>query len=63
VSQAKQRGVRLNGTGDFAADQETAVQAVRICIGPPRNRAVLEDALWRLTRIVQGTPELSELIV
>jgi DNA-binding transcriptional MocR family regulator len=63
VSQAKQRGVRLNGTGDFAADQETAVQAVRICIGPPRNRAVLEDALWRLTRIVQGTPELSEVIV
>ena len=63
VPQAKQRGVRLNGAGDFAADPETPLQAVRLCLGPPRSRAVLEDALMRLTRIFHRTPELNELIV
>jgi DNA-binding transcriptional MocR family regulator len=63
VSQAKQRGVRINGAGDFAADPETSVQAVRICLGPPRNRTILEDALRRLSMILHRTPELNELIV
>ena len=60
---AKQRGVSLNGAADFAADPETPLQAVRLCLGPPRTRAILEDALTRLTRILRRTPELNELIV
>jgi DNA-binding transcriptional MocR family regulator len=63
VSQAKQRGVHVNGAPDFAADPEAPLQAVRLCLGPPRSRPVLEDALMRLMRIFQRTPEPSELIV
>jgi DNA-binding transcriptional MocR family regulator len=63
LSQASQRGVRLNGAGDFAVDSEAPLQAVRICLGPPRSWAVLEDALMRLVRIFQRTPELSDVIV
>ena len=63
VSQAKQRGVHVNGAPDFAADPEAPLQAVRLCLGPPRSRPVLEDALMRLMRIFQRTPEPSEVIV
>jgi DNA-binding transcriptional MocR family regulator len=47
VAAARARGVYLNGSGEFAvADQHP--RAVRICLGTPRTRAGLEEALARI---------------
>jgi DNA-binding transcriptional MocR family regulator len=63
VSQARQRGVRLHGAGEFAADPETPLQAVRLCLGPPESHAILEEGLTRVARIFQRTREPNELVV
>jgi DNA-binding transcriptional MocR family regulator len=63
VSQARQRGVRVNGAENFAADPEIPLRAVRLCLGPPHSRVVLEDALRRLVRIFEGVVEPNEVII
>jgi DNA-binding transcriptional MocR family regulator len=63
VAEARQRGVRVNGAEAFAADSRTAVQAIRVCLGPPRSRAVLEEALRRLTRILEQTQQPNTFVV
>lgn len=63
VAEARQRGVTVNGAEAFAADSESAVQAIRICLGPPRSRAVLEEALMRLTRILDQAQKPNTLVV
>jgi DNA-binding transcriptional MocR family regulator len=63
VSQARQRGVRVTGAENFAVDPEIPSRAIRLCLGPPRSRAVLEDALRRLARIFEGVLEPNEVII
>ena len=63
VAEAKERGVIINAADAFAVDGDTRLQAVRVCLGPPRSRAVLEDALTRLVRIPDQTRELQTLVV
>ena len=47
VAQARARGVIVNGAGSFAATDDYS-RAVRLCIGTPRTRAGLEQALARI---------------
>jgi DNA-binding transcriptional MocR family regulator len=47
VAHARSLGVILNGAGSFAVT-ETYARAVRLCIGTPRTRAGLEQALARV---------------
>ena len=63
VAEARQRGVTVNGAEAFAADAKSAVQAIRICLGPPRSRAVLDEALRRLTRILEQAEQPNMLVV
>ena len=56
VAQARSRGVILNGADSFAAG-DTHPRAVRVCIGTPRTRAGLEQALARVvTTLADRTP-------
>jgi DNA-binding transcriptional MocR family regulator len=47
VAQARARGVLLNASSEFAAGAEQP-KAVRVCLGTPRTRATLEQALTRV---------------
>jgi DNA-binding transcriptional MocR family regulator len=47
VAQARARGVVVNGAGSFAAGDQPP-RAVRLCIGTPRTRGGLEQALGRV---------------
>jgi DNA-binding transcriptional MocR family regulator len=48
VAQARTRGVVLNASSEFAVGVEQP-KAVRLCIGTPRTRATLEQALTRVS--------------
>ena len=63
VTEAKERGVLVNAADAFAVEHKTSVQAVRICLGPPRSRAELEDALVRLAKLPEQVREPNKLIV
>jgi len=47
VAQARARGVVLNASSEFAVGEQ-APRAVRLCLGTPRTRAGLEQALTRV---------------
>jgi hypothetical protein len=53
----------VTGAENFAVDPEIPSRAIRLCLGPPRSRAVLEDALRRLARIFEGVLEPNEVII
>ena len=47
VAQARTRGVVLNASSEFAVGNEQP-RAVRLCLGTPRTRGSLEQALARV---------------
>lgn len=64
VSQARHRGILLNGADAFAVNRDGSdVQAVRIALGPPATRSALEEGLTELMRMVNRVPEAYELVV
>jgi DNA-binding transcriptional MocR family regulator len=55
VSQLRGRGVVLNGATQFATGDMTP-RAVRVCLGPPRTRGGLEQALTIVRQTLAGYP-------
>jgi DNA-binding transcriptional MocR family regulator len=63
VAHARQMGIRINASDEFAAGRQTELQAIRICIGPPASRAALEDGLARLAGILAPQPAPDAVVV
>jgi DNA-binding transcriptional MocR family regulator len=55
VSQARARGVIVNPSTQFVTGDQQS-RAVRICLGPPRTRAGLEQALGVIRQTLAGQP-------
>jgi len=57
AAEARMRGVLLTPAEDFAVSPEAAARpAVRICLGPPRDRAVLSQGLKIVRELVSQPP-------
>ncbi len=57
VAQAEMRGVRISPASDFAVGRTAIPHAVRACLGPVADRAVLRDALATLAEILNEPPD------
>lgn len=53
ILSAERRGVKLGSSGAFVIDRNAAQQAVRICLGTPRERKTVERALGSLAALYQ----------
>jgi DNA-binding transcriptional MocR family regulator len=62
VAQARTRGVVLNASSEFAAGVELP-KAVRLCIGTPRTRATLEQALTRVSECLMDRAPAARAVV
>lgn len=62
VAQARTRGVVLNASSEFAAGLEQP-RAVRLCIGTPRTRATLEQALTRVSECLMDRAPAARAVV
>jgi DNA-binding transcriptional MocR family regulator len=62
VAQARARGVILNGAGSFAVT-DNYPRAVRLCIGTPRTRAGLEQALARVVAALADRVPVARAVV
>jgi DNA-binding transcriptional MocR family regulator len=63
VAQARECGVLVNGAHAFMLDKRAPGKAVRVCLGPPRSREVLEHALSRLAQIPDGAQTPQSMVV
>jgi DNA-binding transcriptional MocR family regulator len=54
VAEMRSRGVLVNASGAFSVGDQPPARAIRVCVGTPRTRAGLEQAL---TRIVETLGE------
>ncbi|MFC6671074.1 PLP-dependent aminotransferase family protein [Marinobacterium aestuariivivens] len=61
VARAAERGVTLIGPEPFCVGSQPAPQAVRICITPPPDRALLQTALERLTDLLAEAPPVKAM--
>jgi DNA-binding transcriptional MocR family regulator len=55
--EARQRGVIVTPGREFAVARHAAPNAVRVCLGPPADRATLKKALSTLADILDDTPQ------
>src|SRR5262245_49664236 len=55
--EARQRGVIVLPGREFAVARHAAPNAVRVCLGPPADRATLKRALTTLADILDDTPQ------
>ena len=62
VAQARTRGVVLNASSEFAVGTEEP-KAVRLCVGTPRTRASLEQALARVSECLQDRAPTARAVV
>ena len=62
VAQARTRGVALNASSEFAVGTEEP-KAVRLCVGTPRTRASLEQALARVSECLQDRAPTARAVV
>jgi DNA-binding transcriptional MocR family regulator len=62
VAQARSRGVVLNASSEFAVGDQ-APRAVRLCLGTPRTRAGLEQALTRVAECLQDRAPATRAVV
>ena len=63
VAEARECGVLINGAHAFMADKRAPRTAVRVCLGTPRSREILERALSRLAQIPDGAQTPQSMIV
>jgi len=63
VAQARDSGVLINGARAFMVDKQAPGRHVRVCLGTPRSREILEQALSRLAQIPDGAQTPHSLIV
>lgn len=61
--EARQRGVIVTPGREFAVARHQSPNAVRICLGPPAERASLKKALVTLAEILDDTPKAFETSV
>lgn len=57
VRAAADAGVRLLGAEPFCVGSQSVPQAVRLCVSPPKERAVLQEALLRLKHLLESPPQ------
>jgi len=62
LAQARMRGVIVNGAGNFAVTEHPP-RAVRLCIGTPRTRAGLEQALARVVTALADRAPAARAVV
>jgi DNA-binding transcriptional MocR family regulator len=62
VAHARSRGVILNSSVDFAVGDHQP-RAVRLCLGPPRTRAGLEQALTRVVETLADRAPAARAVV
>ena len=62
VAQARSRGVIVNPSTQFAVTEQPP-PAVRICLGPPRTRAGVEQALTILRDTLLSQPLSARAVV
>jgi DNA-binding transcriptional MocR family regulator len=62
VAHARTRGVVVNASSEFAVGGDEP-RAVRICLGTPRTRASLEQALGRVMECVTDRPPVVRAVV
>jgi len=63
VAQARESGVLINGAHAFMVDKRAPGKNVRVCLGTPRSRHILEQALSRLAQIPDGAQTPQSMIV
>jgi DNA-binding transcriptional MocR family regulator len=63
VSQARECGVLINGAHAFMVDKRAPGKNVRVCLGTPRSREIVEQALSRLAQIPDGAQTPHSMIV
>jgi DNA-binding transcriptional MocR family regulator len=63
VAHARECGVLINGAHAFMLDKHAPANNVRICLGPPRSRDVLEQALRRVAQIPDGAQTPQSMVV
>ena len=62
VAQARSRGVVLNSSSEFAVGSEQP-RAVRLCLGTPRTRGSLEQALGRVNECLEDRAPTARAVV
>jgi DNA-binding transcriptional MocR family regulator len=62
VAQARSRGVVLNASSEFAVGEQHP-KAVRLCLGTPRTRAGLEQALTRVAECLSDRAPAARAVV
>ena len=62
VAEARARGVVLNASSEFAVGVEQP-KAVRLCLGPPRTRGSLEQALTRVNECLLDRAPTARAVV
>jgi DNA-binding transcriptional MocR family regulator len=62
VAAARSRGVLLNASSEFAAADQHP-RGVRLCLGTPRTRAGLEQALTRIVHALAERPVAARAVV
>jgi DNA-binding transcriptional MocR family regulator len=62
VAQARSRGVVLNASSEFAVGEQHP-KAVRLCLGTPRTRASLEQALTRVAECLADRSPAARAVV
>jgi DNA-binding transcriptional MocR family regulator len=63
VARARDGGVVVNGAHAFMVDKRAPGKAVRICLGTPRSREILEQALSRLAHVPDGAQAPQSMVV
>jgi DNA-binding transcriptional MocR family regulator len=57
VARARDRGVVVNSAEEFMVGRQSALHAVRVCLGATLSRERLEDGLRRLAALLREVPE------
>lgn len=61
--QAQHRGVAVTRAEAFVVGRASAPHAIRICLGTPPTRRLVEEGLKHLAEMLAGSPEVSRTIV
>jgi DNA-binding transcriptional MocR family regulator len=63
AAEMRSRGVLVNASTAFSISNEAAPRAIRLCLGTPRTRAGLEQALSRIAETLTGRAAAARAVV
>jgi len=63
AAEMRSRGVLVNASSAFSVTDEAAPRAIRVCLGTPRTRAGLEQALTRIAETLTGRATAARAVV